>query len=56
MNWQSKARFSAVGASFGAMVAVDNWRQRGNYYKAYYKNTGKRPLYYNKLTRKRIKW
>lgn len=53
-----RPRFGAVGASFGAMVALDNWRMRGDYYKAYYRNTGKRPhpSKYNKLIRKRIRW
>ena len=38
------------------MNEVDNWRKRGEYYKEYYKKTGKKPKYYNKITRKRVKW
>lgn len=47
-----------VGAGFYAMSRVDQWRQRGEYYDAYYRKTGKRPnrYKYNRLTRRRIKW
>lgn len=38
------------------MTGVDSWRMRGKYYADYYKNTGKRPKYYNKVTRRKIKW
>lgn len=45
-----------INAGFKVGVSADNWRIRGKYYDDYYKNTGKRPKYYNKLTRKRVKW
>lgn len=48
--------YTRVGAGFYSSVALDNWRIRGKYYDDYYKNTGKRPKYYSKLTRRRIKW
>lgn len=48
--------YSGFGASFYGMVAADNWRIRGKYYDDYYKNTGKRPRYYSKVTRRRVKW
>lgn len=46
----------AIKAGFKAGIYADNWAGRGKYYDDYYKNTGKRPRYYNKLTRRRIKW
>lgn len=45
-----------VGAGYYAMQSVDKWRIRGDYYRDYYKNTGKKPKYYSKLTRRRYKW
>lgn len=54
-NWQGRSR-GGIGAAFGAAVAIDNWRIRGEYYDAYYKNTGKRPRYYSKVLRKKVRW
>lgn len=56
MNWSGHGRFSAVGGAFGAMAALDSWRMRGQYYDEYFKKTGKRPKYYNKVLRKKVKW
>lgn len=46
----------AIKAGIKAGIYADTWVGRGRYYADYYKNTGKKPRYYNKLTRRRIKW
>lgn len=50
--------FGPALAGFYAMKRLDDWRIRGEYYKAYYNKTGKRPnrYKYNRLTRRRVKW
>lgn len=45
-----------IKAGFNAGIYADNWAGRGKYYADYYKNTGKKPRYYNKVTRRRIRW
>lgn len=56
-NWAGR-RYNRLGpvAGFWFMNEVDNWRKRGEYFDEYYKKTGKKPKYYNKITRKKIKW
>lgn len=56
MNWAGHSRYSIVGGAFGAMAALDSWRMRGQYYDEYFKKTGKRPKYYNKVLRKKVRW
>lgn len=43
-------------AGFYAMNWVYDRQIRAKYYSDYYKNTGKRPKYYNKITGGRRKW
>lgn len=45
-----------IKAGIKAGIYADNWAGRGRYYADYYKNTGKKPRYYNKVTRRRIRW
>lgn len=47
---------AAIKSGFKAGYQADAWRLRGKYYDDYYKNTGKRPRYYSRLTRRRYKW